>query len=78
MNNTKDLWTSKTFWFALLSKLIGIAVIAGAVTAADGQVLQANLTQIIEGVFMIVSGGGALYGRIKATEMIRRPSWWPL
>jgi len=77
MNNTKALWKSKTFYFAILSKLIGIAVIFGAVSAADGQVLQANATQIIEGVFMIASGGGALYGRIKATDMIRRPAWWP-
>jgi hypothetical protein len=68
LSGAKSLFASKTFWGAALAVLAGIASILGyTISAAD----QAQISELVIGMGALFGGWMAIYGRIKATKVIR-------
>ncbi|MDR3373157.1 MAG: hypothetical protein P4L98_05445 [Ancalomicrobiaceae bacterium] len=74
MNGTKSLFASTTIWGAALSVVAAAAGLAGYSVSADDQAQALDLIgQIVplwDRIVVIIGGGVAIWGRIKATRRI--------
>jgi hypothetical protein len=64
MDQVKSLFESKTFWFGLLGVLTGIT--GFAITPED----QITISTLLAQAATVISGLGAIYGRLGATKRI--------
>ena len=69
MNEEKPWYQSKAVWGGLLAVGAGAATIFGyQVSPAD----QAHLPDLLIGLVELIGGFAAVWGRVKATKLIRR------
>lgn len=74
MKRAKSIFASKTFWFVFASFWVAIAPSVQAIADQERFPTSGEWVQIVT---LLVTTGGAMYGRYSANTEVFTPQWLP-